>query len=202
MMLCRKKNKSLTPVSLFILSAIIICQLAACKNDIEMVKALTDEIDLPDLSGYNIELTFTDSGVLKGRITAPEVHQYLRKEEPYYEFPRGMKTVFYDASGRPKSFIQAKYAIFYENQQLWEARNQVVAESPSEGKKLETEHMFWDQRQKKVYSDNFTKMTNPNGVFTGENGFEAQEDLSHWELKGLKGKVNVPDPQSGNSPNQ
>lgn len=198
----RKKYKSLILVRLFTLSVIIIWPMTACKNDIEMVKALTNELDLPDLSGFNIELTFTDSGILKGRITAPEVHQYLRREEPYYEFPQGMKTVFYDASGRPKSFIQAKYAIFYENRQLWEARNQVVAESPSEGKKLETEHMFWNQREKKVYSDNFTKMTNPNGVFTGEYGFEAQEDLSHWELKGLKGKVNVPDLPSGNPTDQ
>ena len=167
-----------------------------------MVKALTDEIDMPDLSGYDIELTFTDSGMLKGRITAPEVHQYLRVEEPYYEFPKGMKAVFYDASGHPKSFIQSRYAIFYENKQLWEARNQVIAESPSEGKKLETEHMFWNQREKKVYSDNFTKLTNPNGVFNGEFGFEAREDLSYYELKGLKGKVNVPDPQSVNPADQ
>lgn len=201
-MLCGNKNKSFTPVRLFMLSAVIIWQMTSCKNDIEMVKALTDEIDMPDLSGYNIELTFTDSGMLKGRITAPEVHQYLRREEPYYEFPQGMNTVIYDASGQPKSFIRAKYAIFYENKQLWEGRNQVVAESPSEGKKLETEHMFWDQREKIVYSDNFTKLTNPNGVFTGEYGFEAQEDLSHWELKGLKGKVNVPDPQSANTTDQ
>ena len=201
-MLCGKKHKNGMLIRLFLLSAMIIWGMTACKNDIEMVKALTDEIDLPDLSGYDIELTFTDSGMLKGRITAPEVHQYLRREEPYYEFPKGMKTVFYDASGRPKSFIQARYAIFYENKQLWEARNQVIAESPSEGKKLETERMFWDQREKKVYSDNFTKMTNPNGVFTGEFGFEAQEDLSHWELKGLKGKVNVPDQQTGNQADQ
>ncbi len=201
MMLCGKKHINVMLVRLFIL-IVIICQVAACKNDIEMVKALTDEIELPDLSGYDIELTFTDSGMLKGRITAPEVHQYLRREEPYYEFPKGMKTVFYDASGRPKSFIQARYAIYYENKQLWEARNQVVAESPSEGKKLETEHMFWDQREKRIYSDNFTKITNPNGVFNGEFGFEAQEDLSRWELKGLKGTFNVPDLQSENPADQ
>ncbi|MFO7371313.1 MAG: LPS export ABC transporter periplasmic protein LptC [Bacteroidales bacterium] len=194
MMLFIRKHKNVLLVRLLILLAII-WQVTACKNDIETVNALTSELELPDLSGYNIELTFTDSGMLKGRITAPEVHQYLRVEEPYYEFPKGMKTVFYDVSGQPKSFIQAKYAIFYENRQLWEARNQVVAESPAEGKKLETEHMFWNQREKIVYSENFTKMTNPNGVFTGEFGFEAREDLSHWELKGLKGKVNVPDLQ-------
>jgi LPS export ABC transporter protein LptC len=174
-----------------ILMALVFGSLVACKNDIETIKALTNEIDLPDFTGYDIDLTYTDSGILKGRIIAPEVNQYLRKEEPYYEFPKGMKTIIYDLSGREKAYIQANYAIYYNNKQLWEARNQVLAENPSEGKKLETEQMFWDQNEKKIYSDKFTRMTNPDGVFTGDNGFESDESLTDWGLRGMSGWVNI-----------
>lgn len=169
--------------------------LLSCKNDIETINALTNEIELPDLSAYDIEISYTDSGVLKGKIIAPEVNQYVRKEEPYYEFPKGMKATFYDLSGNPESSIQAKYAIFYDKKQLWEGRNQVIAEKPGQGEKLETEQMFWDQKEKRIYSDKFTKMTNVDGVFIGENGFEARENLSKWWLKGYSGRINIKDEQ-------
>jgi LPS export ABC transporter protein LptC len=175
--------------------------LNSCKNDIETINALTSDLNLPDLTGYNIEMSYTDSGVLKGKIFAPEVYQYIHKEEPYYEFPQGIKVVFYDRSGNAKSFIQAKYAIYFDKKQLWEARNQVLAENPGAGEKLETEQMFWDQKEKRIYSDKFSKMTNPDGVFKGENGFEADEDLSNKLMKGYSGKLNVKDQQSAEEQN-
>ena len=165
--------------------------LNSCKNDIETIKALTSELDLPDVSGYNIEISYTDSGILKGKIIAPEVNQYLHKEEPYDEFPKGIKAIFYDLSGNTTSYIQANYAIYYEKKQLWEVRNQVFAENPTEGKKLETEQMFWDQNEKRIYSDKYSRMTNPKGTFIGENGFEAKENLSWYRMKGFSGTTSV-----------
>ena len=69
----------------------------------------------------------------------------------------------------------------------------MLAESTAEGKKVETEEIYWDQREKKIYSDKFSKVTNADGVFTGENGFEAQEDLSKLRMNGYSGRITVPD---------
>jgi LPS export ABC transporter protein LptC len=167
--------------------------LISCKNDIETINALTNEVDLPDVSGFNIEISYTDSGILKGKILAPEAYDYSRKEDPYTEFPKGMKVVFYDKNGNPESYIQANYAILYKKKQLWEGRNQVLAENPAKGEKLETEQIFWDQKEKLIYSEKFSTITNKDGVFYGENGFEAKENLSKWWMKGYKGKVNLSD---------
>ncbi len=167
--------------------------LISCKNDIETINALTNEVDLPDVSGFNIEISYTDSGILKGKILAPEAHDYSRKEEPYTEFPKGIKVIFYDKSGNPESYIQANYAILYKKKQLWEGRNQVLAENQAKGEKLETEQIFWDQNEKLIYSEKFSTITNKDGVFYGENGFEARENLSKWWMKGYKGKVNISD---------
>jgi len=188
-----EKYPRITLARLLILVTSAFWMLNSCKNDIETIKALTNEIDLPDFSGYNIELSYTDSGILKGKIIAPEINQYVRKEEPYYEFPKGMKVVFYDISGNAESYIQANYAIYYDNKQLWEAQNQVLAENPGTGEKLETEQMFWDQKEKRIYSDKFSKMTNRDGVFIGEDGFEANENLSKKVMKGYSGKMNFSD---------
>jgi LPS export ABC transporter protein LptC len=168
----------------------------SCKNDIETINALTSELNLPDQSGFDIEIIYTDSGLIQGKIFAPEINKFSRKEEPYIEFPKGLKVVFFDSLERPESTIQAKYALFYEKKQLWEARNQVIAENPADGKKLETEQMFWDQKAERIYSEKFTRLTNSDGIFYGEGGFEARQDLSKWKLKGHSGTVNVRDDEA------
>jgi LPS export ABC transporter protein LptC len=171
--------------------ALLAGSFASCKNDIETINALNNEIKLPDQSGFNIEITYTDSGRIQGKIYAPEVNKFDRGEEPYVEFPKGMKVVFYDSLERPTSFIKANYAIYYEKKQLWEARNQVVAENQVNHDKLETEQMFWDQKEEKIYSEKFTRLTNADGISYGEGGFESRQDMSKWRLKGSSGTLNV-----------
>src|SRR5512133_178801 len=100
--------------------------LTSCKNDIETIQALTNEVKLPDVTGFDVEMSYTDSGILKGKIYASEVFQYMNRQEPYYEFPKGMKTVFFDKKGNQTATITSKYAIYYPKKALWEGRNQVL----------------------------------------------------------------------------
>jgi LPS export ABC transporter protein LptC len=182
---CRAMTRCILPI--VILTGFIV----SCKNDIETINALNNEIKLPDQSGFNIEITYTDSGKIQGKIYAPEVNKYDRGEEPYVEFPKGMKVIFYDSLERPTSYIRANYAIYYAKKQLWEARNQVVAENQMNHDKLETEQMFWDQKDEKIYSEKFTRLTNADGISYGEGGFESRQDMSKWRLKGSSGTLNV-----------
>lgn len=176
----------------FILPGIIIMGFfVSCSNDIETINALNNEIKLPDQSGFNIEITYTDSGKIQGKIYAPEVNKFDRGEEPYVEFPKGMKVIFYDSLERPTSYVKANYAIYYEKKQLWEARNQVVVENQVNHDKLETEQMFWDQKAEKIYSDKFTRLTKQDGISYGEGGFESRQDMSKWRLNGSSGTLNV-----------
>jgi LPS export ABC transporter protein LptC len=184
-MTCRAIARCILP------AIILIGSFVSCKNDIETINALNNEIKLPDQSGFDIEITYTDSGRIQGKIFAPEVNKYDRGEEPYVEFPKGMKVLFYDSLERPTSYIKANYAIYYEKKQLWEARNQVVVENQVNHDKLETEQMFWDQKEEKIYSEKFTRLTNSDGISYGEGGFESRQDMSKWRLKGSSGTLNV-----------
>ncbi len=167
--------------------------LSSCKSDIETINALDKEVILPDVTGFNVEMSYSDSGILKGKIYAAEVYQYMNRQDPYYEFPKGIKAVFFDKNGNQTAYITSKYAIYYPQKALWEGRNQVLAESPDEGKKVETEQIFWDQGEKRIYTDKYAKVTNPDGIFIGENGFEAKEDLSRLRMNRYSGTVTVTD---------
>jgi len=129
------------------------------------------------------------------KIVAQEVDRYDRPDEPYIEFPLGLKVYMYDKYENLESYIQADYAIFYQKSELWEARNEVIAEKLVTGEKLETDLLFWNQEERRIYSDQFTRITNPDGVYYGDHGFEAHEDLSQWELFGARGMMNVDEEQ-------
>ncbi len=165
----------------------------SCENDIEKIKALTSELDIPERTGFDVEVTYSDSGKLIGKLFTPELYKYAKEKEPYIEFPKGIKVVFYDENEEFESYIRANWAIFYENKELWEIRNDVVARNVKKGEQLNTEQLFWDQKLGIIYTDKFSKIVNEDGTFYGENGFESKEDLSKWKLIGSKGTVNVSD---------
>ncbi len=167
--------------------------LLSCENDIEKISALTSEIDLPQQTGYDVEISFTDSGLLKWKLYAPEINRYGSKDNPYIEFPRGIRIIDFDRSGKIESRLTANYAIYYQKDQLGEAKNNVVAIKETTGEELYTEQLFWDQKSETVYSNTFSRIINSQGTHIGEKGFEAKQDLSRWKLHGSRGTVKIRD---------
>ena len=170
---------------------------SSCENDIATIKALHEEVNMPTQTGTNVEVIYSDSGRVKGKIIAPELKRFSRENDPYYEFPKGMTVLFYSRDGKVESHIQANYALYFEKQELWEARNNVVARNERTNEQLFTEHLFWNEKEESIYSDQYTRIINADGTFYGEKGFEARQDLSKWKLKGSKGTVNVKDEPRG-----
>jgi LPS export ABC transporter protein LptC len=167
---------------------------AGCKNDIEVVNALTTELHLPNQSGKNIEFQLTDSGKLKLIFKAPIGERYVKEnEEPYREFPKGIEVLFFTDEELLESKITAGYAKQWEEQMLWKANDSVVAQNVLTGERLDTEELFWDEKNKRIYSNVFTKITNEDGIFYGEKGFEADQDLENYKLIGSSGTVKVKD---------
>ncbi len=120
----------------------------ACKNDIKEVNALAEREKRPDMTGENLELVYSDSARIKYRVLAPEYIKVNREKEKYEEFPKGIHVLSYDPAGKMIGSIKAaKYAKKLEDEMLWEARNEVVIIN-AEGKKLETELLYWDMKKR------------------------------------------------------
>ena len=170
--------------------------LQGCKNDIETINALTQDLHLPDQSGKNVEFQLTDSGRLMLIFKAPAAERYLNPNDekgPYKIFRKGIEVEFYNKEGVVESIITAGYAEHWEEQSLWKATDSVVARNILSGERLDTEELFWDEKNKRIYSNVFTKITNEDGVYFGEKGFESDQDLENYVLIGSSGDVIVQD---------
>lgn len=167
---------------------LLIFSFASCTNDIVEVKNISNEKTLPISTTKNVEMLYSDSAQLKARIKAPLRETYLGKS-PYIEFTKGIRIEFYDENQKVESVLTAKYAISYTKDDKMEARNDVEISS-SNGDKLNTNHLIWDQRLNKIYSKVFTKITSSERVIYGD-GFESNQDFTSYKILKPKGIINL-----------
>lgn len=168
----------------------IIMFFSSCeRNNIEKINQITAEIDAPDIAVTNTEIIFSKNGRIEVKLISNQINRYLDEEEPYTEFPEGLYVEFYDSTNTVTSYIKANYCIYDEKEELWTAENDVVSVS-EEGDTLNTEFLIWDQKKEKIYSDQYVRITNEDGIIHGK-GFEANQDLSDWVIKNSSGTINV-----------
>jgi LPS export ABC transporter protein LptC len=165
----------------------------ACENDIEIINSLTNTNNLPEIKGKKVETIYSDSGKVKMQLNADEILQFGKAERPYIEFPKGIHVIFFDDSLNLESEIIADYAKYFTEEKLWEARGNVIALKKASGEKLNTEELFWDETQQRIYSNSFSRIENKDGIFYGQKGFETNQKFSPLRLKSSRGTVNVKD---------
>jgi hypothetical protein len=188
-------KKTLSIVSSFITPFLLVLVFSACDNSIEVAKNMGDLSKLPDMSATNLEILYSDSAQVKGRVVTPEVNYFGAAQQPYYEYPKGIHVYFYDEKMKVIAEVSSKYAIYHDREKLWEARTNVVVVNVK-GERLNTEQLFWDMNLQKIYSSKNCIISLPDGTQQiGKKGMDAREDFSNWNLYGAAGSVNVDDPE-------
>ena len=170
-----KKYSQILALIILMVGVFISCN----KNEIEKIRLVTAQEDLPSESSTNVEILFSDSAQLTLRLISSKLNRY-NKEKPYMEFPEGLKLVFYNELEEPESQIECNYAINYINEKIMEAKDNVVVINKA-GEKLTTEHLIWDQGKQIIRTDKFVSITTADETLTGR-GLEAAEDFSTYKI--------------------
>lgn len=153
----------------------------SCKTNIDMVNAMEDKEDKATITAKNSEILYTENGQVQLKVLAPLIKYFQNTKEPYNEFPEGITVYTFSDSMEIESELTAKYANYYDSKGLWSASNNVVAKN-SKGEILNTEHLFWNQKKKIIYTDDNVKITTADGIQYGK-GFLSDETFSNWEIK-------------------
>ena len=120
--------------------------------------------------------------------------QFDQRKEPTIEFPQGLHLFIYDQNEEIDAQIKCNAAIYYQNDELWELRNDVEAVNTN-GEIINTELMFWDRKKQIIYSDQFIKITTDTEIITGY-GFESDERLENYKIRNISGILQIEDQAS------
>lgn len=161
---------------------VLIATLACQQQDKQPVTSETSiSIDsIPSLTGENINTLVTDSGKMSYRMIASKLSIFDKVDSPYWDFSEGVHMITFSEAGEGNGEIQSKFAVYYVDKDLWELRTNVIANNP-DGKKIETELLYWDQNKKEIYSNAFVKITEDDMITKGT-GFKSDEAFEEWSL--------------------
>ena len=168
--------------------------LQSCQTDIPTINQLTVDKNLPSETMMDADIMYSDSGKVKMKLMAVQLDRYNDKD--YIEMPRGMKILFYDDSMKVNSRVKADYGIRHEKEGKMEAKRNVEVVNVK-GEKLNTEHLYWDENKKLIYTDEFVKITTKNEVMYGD-GLESNEDFTKYKIKNIKGTMSIKDDAKSN----
>lgn len=134
----------------------------------------------------------SENGRQNYRFETPLLKRYQEASRPFLECPEGVKIETFDDSLRVESDLVADYAHFDETDEKWSARGNVIAHNykGENVRTLYTERLFWDQKNKRIYSDTTTKVIDGGSVHIGRN-FEADENFEEWHFRNTRGQMEV-----------
>lgn len=176
-----------SPWTTKIIGFIILLILSNCDNKIARVNADYSSDDTMVEVGEQVEILYSDSALVRIRITAPTLRNYTERTDPRQEFPNGIKVEFLNPSQQVVNTLTSKFAVRQQEKSLVIARDSVVMISAKQ-ERIETEELTWDERSAKIRTEKFVKVSRPGEVIYGF-GLEANQDFSYWKILVPKGRI-------------
>lgn len=157
----------------------------------KLAEAITERDSLPSMKTLGVTTLISDSGITRYKIITEEWEIYDKKNPPYWAFEKGVYLEKFDSLFHIDASIKADTAYYYEKKKLWELRNNVHIRS-QRGDKFDTDLLFWDEKQERVYSDKFIRIEQEDKIITGY-GFESNQQMTEYQIYNNTGIFTVED---------
>lgn len=161
------------------------------KKEQPMGAAILNRDSLPVLKTFDVNSLISDSGVIRYRIIAKEWLVYDKKNPSYWAFEKGVYLEKFDLSSNVDASIVADTAYYYDKQRLWKLIGNVDIKN-TRNERFTTELMYWDEVKRKIYSDKFIRIQQPDRIITGH-GFESNQQMSVYSIHKPEGIFYVKD---------
>jgi len=175
-------------------TAIAVTLFLGCKDASGDIQRFNQKSDGPSSEGEGIVLRYTDSGKVIATLITPYMKDFGLEPYPYQEFPDGVDVTFVDEDGR-ENFVTADYAKHYKVTGLIDLRQNVVI-TLSDSTKVTTDKLFWDQKNKWIFTDKaYTVRFPDDDSFNNGVGFESSEDFKNFLSLNNQSRMFVQDKQ-------
>ena len=148
----------------------------SCKSDLAEAEALILE-ETPVQTVDDMFIVQTENGNIQMRAEAPLMERYERDTLSYELFPKGFFVYGYTDDGKLETEIQArnaKHLKFKDGRETWEAYGNVIVKNLIKQEVMETDTLYWDQKNEKIYTHCYVRMYSPDGFMQGY-GMESDQ---------------------------
>lgn len=155
----------------------------SCKGEPE-----SDPIDLTSVPVQTVKgmrAVQTGNGILQMRMESPLLQRFENDTASYEIFPQGFDVYAYNEAGELETQITsniAKHTTTKKKVERWEAFGNVVINNFIKGERMETDTLYWDRKNGRIYTHCLVKMYSPSGFMQGV-GMESDEMARNAQLK-------------------
>lgn len=162
--------------------------ISSCVNDLESIQKVTYDPKAPDEVTKNLHVFYTDSGYARVEVFAALAETYS-KPESITKLKDGIKVNFFTGDGEIVSTLTALYGEINYSKGTMFVRDSVQLMNYEKKQRLETEVLFWNQKDSSIYTTSSVVVHSPQGVLFGE-GINTKQDFSYYEFIKPSGKFN------------
>ncbi|TRX36323.1 LPS export ABC transporter periplasmic protein LptC [Flavobacterium restrictum] len=158
----------------------------SCESNFKEVQKIHFSEFAPSGEAESLNLKYTDSGKITAILVSPKMLDYSSVDFPFTEFPKGIDVTLYDKKAK-KTFVRSNYAISYQPTGIIDLQGKVKI-TTEDGQILETEQLFFDQKNEWFYTEKKFKFTSPKGVSNGQ-GIDFSKDFKVVNSQKISGEV-------------
>lgn len=158
----------------------LILATAACKEEDKLGKTNINPKGLPTLSSRNVATVISDSGYTKYKVVTPLWNVYNEVDTPYWEFPEGVYLRQLDHNLKVISTVAADSAVYIPMKKIWQLYGSVEIDQKDKAFFF-SPRIFFDDRNKKIYSDTFIHIKTSTQILEGI-GFESNQNMTKYRV--------------------
>ncbi len=144
----------------------------------------------PNGDADGVNLKYTDSGRIKIVLLSSKMLDYASVDFPFTEFPTGVDITLYDKKAK-KTHVTADYAVSYKLTGIIDLQGKVKIVS-EDGQMLETEQLYFDQKNEWFFTEKKFKFTDTKGESNGQ-GIDFSKDFKIINSQRITGEVETAD---------
>jgi len=167
----------------YLLLIVVFPFLVSCGDKEGMVSL--EEYTGPVVEATDVTTLYSDSARLKLKLKAKKQLEYSSGDR---EFPEGIYLEFYDPDGTISSTMRADYCYYTDEDELYKATGNVVIKGIKKEEQLNTEELFWNQKEETVFTEKFVRIEKDGEIHMGD-GLEAKQDFSEYRMLRSRGTI-------------
>ena len=148
----------------------------SCKGKLAEVEVL-DLKETPVQIVNDMFIVQSENSQMQMRAEAPLMEKYENDSLKYELFPEGFFVYGYDEAGNLETKIvadNARHLKYDDGRETWEAFGNVVVNNIINQEVMETDTLYWDQENEKMYTHCYVRLYSPDGFIQGY-GMEADQ---------------------------
>lgn len=162
--------------------------LMSCDNDMKKIQKMNQKKLIASGDAKNMLVRYTDSAKIKAELATDKMLDYSSAKYPFHHFPKKVKVSVFDEN-KQKTIITADKATSYNKTKIIELNGNVKI-TTHDGKILQTNQLFYDQKNNWFFTESYFKITDPTKSYYEGIGLDFDNKFKIINAQQNRGELN------------